>query len=231
MTIQIAHRIFRQSDSFAARRVKMIIALFAIILSVLASGLNAEPTSQLIHSVQTGSSNSSQIVFALVPAQSKLSFTLGATAHDVHGEFDLKRGEIRIDSATNLVTGEIAADAASGRSGSDGRDSKMQKDVLESAKYPEIVFRPDRIDGFSLVHGAFHASIHGVFSIHGSNHEITVPVDATVSANAWSATAKFKVPYVEWGLRDPSNFFLHVSKSVDIELALAGTLTNPAVAR
>jgi polyisoprenoid-binding protein YceI len=219
MTIQIA------------RRVELIAALFAVALISSPAGSSAGPRRQPVYFRQSASKNSSQIVFALIASQSKLNFTLGATAHDVHGEFDLKRGEIRIDPATSLVTGEIVADAAGGRSGSDGRDSKMQKDVLESAKYPEIVFRPDRIDGFSLVHGAFHASIHGVFSIHGSNHEITVPVDATVSANAWSATAKFKVPYVEWGLRDPSNFFLHVSKSVDIELALAGTLTNPAVAR
>ncbi len=219
MTIQIA------------RRVELIAALFAVALISSPAGLSAGPRRQPVYFRQSASKNSSQIVFALIASQSKLNFTLGATAHDVHGEFDLKRGEIRIDPATSLVTGEIVADAASGRSGSDGRDSKMQKDVLESAKYPEIVFRPDRIDGFSIANGAFHASVHGVFSIHGSNHEMTIPVDATVSANTWTATAKFKVPYVEWGLHDPSNFFLHVSKSVDIELTLAGTVTNPAVAR
>jgi polyisoprenoid-binding protein YceI len=219
MTIQIA------------RRVELIAALFAVALISSPAGLSAGPRRQPVYFRQSASKNSSQIVFALIASQSKLNFTLGATAHDVHGEFDLKRGEIRIDPATSLVTGEIVADAASGRSGSDGRDSKMQKDVLESAKYPEIVFRPDRIDGFSIANGAFHASVHGVFSIHGSNHEMTIPVDAAVSANTWTATAKFKVPYVEWGLHDPSNFFLHVSKSVDIELTLAGTVTNPAVAR
>ncbi len=219
MTIQIA------------RRVELIAALFAVALISSPAGLSAGPRRQPVYFRQSASKNSSQIVFALIASQSKLNFTVGATAHDVHGEFDLKRGEIRIDPATSLVTGEIVADAASGRSGSDGRDSKMQKDVLESAKYPEIVFRPDRIDGFSIANGAFHASVHGVFSIHGSNHEMTIPVDATVSANTWTATAKFKVPYVEWGLHDPSNFFLHVSKSVDIELTLAGTVTNPAVAR
>jgi polyisoprenoid-binding protein YceI len=231
MTIQIARRVLRNSNPLIARRVRPIAALIAMALISSPAGLRAEPRSQPIHSQQSAPKNPSQVVFALVPAQSKLNFTLGATAHDVHGEFDLKRGEIRIDPATGLVTGEIVAAAASGRTGSDGRDSKMQKDVLESAKYPELVFRPDRIDGFSLANGAFHASVHGVFSVHGSNHEITIPVDATVSANSWSASAKFKVPYVDWGLRDPSNFFLHVGKSVDIELILAGTIANSAAAR
>jgi hypothetical protein len=33
------------------------------------------------------------------------------------------------------------------------------------------------------------------------------------------------VPYVKWGLKDPSVFILKVAKEVDIELTLNGRLT------
>ena len=41
-----------------------------------------------------------------------------------------------------------------------------------------------------------------------------------------SLTAKthFAVPYVKWGLKDPSIFILKVAKDVDIDLTLTGRL-------
>jgi hypothetical protein len=42
------------------------------------------------------------------------------------------------------------------------------------------------------------------------------------------ATAKgqFVVPYVKWGLKDPSIFVLKVAKEVNIDLTLAGQISH-----
>ena len=81
------------------------------------------------------------------PAQTTAKFTLGDTLHTVHGAFKVKRCEVHFDPTSGKLDGEIVFDATSGQSGNDSRDRKMHKEVLESARFPEIAFRPDRILG------------------------------------------------------------------------------------
>jgi polyisoprenoid-binding protein YceI len=70
-----------------------------------------------------------------------------STLHTVRGAFALKRGTLRIDPGSARAEGKLVVDANSGASGSEGRDTKMTRAVLESAKYPEMVFQPDRLEG------------------------------------------------------------------------------------
>ena len=50
----------------------------------------------------------------------------------------------------------------------------------------------------------------------------------SIDGRTCTATGTFNVPYVEWGLKDPSNFLLHVGKVVTIQMTLVGTLTEAA---
>lgn len=156
------------------------------------------------------------------PAKTTISFTLGATLHTVHGSFAMKHGSVHFDPVTNKLTGEIVIDAASGRSGNDGRDKKMHADVLESGRYPEIVFRPDRVDGQVASAGVSQIQIHGMFSVHGVEHEITIPIQVEMTAGHWTANAHFAIPYVKWGMKNPSTFVLRVDQSVEIEVQASG---------
>jgi polyisoprenoid-binding protein YceI len=160
-----------------------------------------------------------------VPARTTVKFTLGDTIHTVHGEFDLKRGGIHFNSATGVISGEIVVDATSGRTGNGMRDRKMHKDILESAANPEIVFRPDRIDGKVANQGKSNIQVHGIFSIHGGDHEIMIPVEVEMGADHWSAAGHFVVPYQKWGIKNPSTFILRVSESVELDVRASGA--NP----
>lgn len=163
-----------------------------------------------------------EIELNFVPAKTTVNFTLGDILHTVHGSFNLKRGAIRFDPATNKIGGEILVEAASGNSGSSGRDKRMQNEVLESIRYPDIVFRPDRVDGQVTDIGASTVQVHGIFSIHGGEHEITIPVGVDMSPGQWTATSRFAVPYVKWGMKNPSTFMLRVDQSVEIEIQASG---------
>jgi polyisoprenoid-binding protein YceI len=157
-----------------------------------------------------------QTALEIDAAQTTVEFTLGDVLHTVHGHFALRRGTLRFDESTGKAEGELVVDAASGNSGSNARDSRMHKDILESGKYPEIVFRPDHVEGKVAAQGASQVQLHGIFSIHGADHEITAPVDVQAAGGQYTATAHFTLPYVKWGLKNPSTFLLRVSDKVEI---------------
>ncbi len=165
-------------------------------------------------------------VLQLDPQHTTINFTLGDVLHTIRGTFKLKRGELRLVPASNKLSGEIVVDARSGESGNGMRDRKMHRELLESDRYPEIVFRPDRVDGTVPVQGKASVRVHGVFSIHGSDHELLVPAEVDMSPDHWTATLHFAVPYVNWGIKNPSTLFLRVSESVDIDLTAAGTVSR-----
>jgi len=170
-----------------------------------------------------------EIVLAIDPARSKLDWTLGSTLHTVHGTFALKSGTIHLDPTNGKASGEIVADATSGKTDNDSRDKKMHKEVLESQRYPEVIFRPDRVEGAISTQGVFSAQVHGVFVLHGAEHELSLPVRAELSGNHWSGSGKFSVPFIDWGLKNPSNFLLRVNHAVEIETQLEGHLqSSPA---
>ena len=155
-----------------------------------------------------------------------MNFTLADVLHTVHGTFKLKRGALQFDPASGKLAGEIVVDAASGDSGSGMRDRKMHREVLESARYPEIAFHPDRVEGTVASQGKSSVLVHGIFRIHGTDREITVPAQVETSADHWTATVHFTIPYEKWGMKNPSNLFLKVSDSVQIDLIAAGSIVR-----
>ena len=167
------------------------------------------------------------LAFTLDAQRTTIDFTLGDVLHTVKGTFHLKQGSLLLDPASGKLTGEIIVDSKSGDSGSGMRDRKMHREVLESDRYPDITFRPDRIEGTVGSSGKSSVRVHGMFSIHGTDHEITVPAEVEMLPDHWTATLHFAVPYAKWGMKNPSTLFLKVSESVDIDLSVAGSVTRP----
>jgi polyisoprenoid-binding protein YceI len=165
-----------------------------------------------------------QFTLTLDPANTTVNITLGDVLHTVHGTFRLKRGALQLDPAAGKLTGEIVVDAKSGDTGSKMRDGKMHREVLESEQYPEIIFRPDRVEGTVSEKGKSAVKVHGIFTIHGVDREIDVPAAADLAEDHWTATLHFTIPYVKWGMKNPSALFLRVDDSVQIDIVAAGTL-------
>jgi polyisoprenoid-binding protein YceI len=66
--------------------------------------------------------------------------------------------------------------------------------------------------------GISQVQLHGTFVIHGAEHEIVMPVEVDARGDRYTATAHFTVPYVKWGMKNPSTLILRVSDKVDIDI-------------
>lgn len=165
-------------------------------------------------------------VLVFEPAKSQVHWTLGTVLHTVHGTFQLKSGTIHFDPESGRASGQLVVNAASGESGSESRDHRMHQSILESAKFPDVVFTPDKVTGAIAMEGKSQLQVHGTFQLHGSGHEFTMPVEVEIGNGQASASAKFSVPYLKWGLKNPSTFVLRVNENVDVEIRAAARL-NP----
>jgi len=170
-----------------------------------------------------------QTQVTLDSAKTQIDWALEASLHTVHGTFQLKSGTIVFDPKTGEACGQLVVDAASGSSGNDTRDGKMKKEVLETSRYPEIVFSPKHVSGFVPGQESSTVQVAGNFRIHGGTHDLTLTLPIVVKNTAVEAHAKFDVPYVDWGMKNPSTFFLKVEKTVQISISAVGEL-QPASA-
>lgn len=158
----------------------------------------------------------------LDPQRTVVRFTLPGALHETHGAFRLERGAMEVDPATGAASGLVVVEAASGDSGNGARDRRMSDLVLEAGAYPEIRFRPDRLDGARAAEGAFDGTIHGVLTLHGADHEVDLEAHGRLVGSDLVATCHVVIPYVAWGLANPSVLLLEVAKEVSIDVSANG---------
>ncbi len=159
----------------------------------------------------------------LDPSKTEINFTLHDMIHKVHGSFQLKRGSLHFDPDNGKASGEIVIDVASGESGSRFRDRRMHRDVLESERYPEAIFTPDTVQGKLEPQGQSALDVHGVLRIHGSDHELTLHFLVDGAAGQYTGSTTFSIPYVEWGMKNPSMFLLKVDTVVAVNIVVTAS--------
>jgi polyisoprenoid-binding protein YceI len=164
----------------------------------------------------------------LDPARTAVHFTLRTSLHTVHGTFQLKSGKASFDPLTGKASGLLVVDAASGQSGNSGRDSKMHREILESQKYSEITFTLTDVDGAVPMQGDLPVQVKGTFRLHGQDHQMIIPVDVRISGSDLTLDTNFSVPYISWGLKNPSTFILRASDTVQVSVHAVGQWTREA---
>lgn len=161
----------------------------------------------------------------LNPEASKIQWTLGDVLHTVHGSFRLTKGRIDFDTATGKASGLVVVNAASGESGDGSRDRRMHARVLESARYPEATFVPSGFEGALTIPGSSKIRVRGVLTMHGAPHDMTMDVQVNAETpGQLRSVMTFEIPYVAWGMKDPSNFLLKVNKTVSVAIDAAGSI-------
>jgi len=157
---------------------------------------------------------------------SQVAFSLAGTGHHVQGTFHVQMGSIEFSPADQKLSGSVIVAAGSGNSGEPSRDKKMNSDVLDTNHFAEVTFTPSSYQGTLAATGDSTIQVSGVFTLHGTPHDLTLPMQIHIDGSNLTAKGHFTVPYVKWGLKDPSILILKVAKEVDINLTLSGQVTN-----
>jgi len=162
--------------------------------------------------------------FNINPDASTVAFTLASTHEITNGTFHVSKGLVNFDAASPNLSGLIDVSAATGNTGNASRDKKMLNDVLQTSQFADVTFVPQTYTGTLALTGDSTLQVTGIFTLHGAPHTLTVPMQLHIDGAKCTAKTTFKVPYVEWGLKDPSWFVFKVAKEVDVNLTLVGFL-------
>jgi polyisoprenoid-binding protein YceI len=164
--------------------------------------------------------------FVVNPDASEVKMTLKTTHEVVNGTFHIQSGSIEFDRATPKMAGSVVVAAGSGKTGNGSRDKKMNKDILQVEKYTTVSFEPKSYAGAIAPSGDSTLQVTGIFTLLGTPHEITIPILVHLEGATATAKAHLSVPYVQWGLKDPSFLIWKAEKDVSVDLSLTGTLSK-----
>ncbi len=164
--------------------------------------------------------------FALNPDASEVKMTLNTTHEAVNGIFHIQAGSIDFDRRAPKMSGSVVVLAGSGRTGNDSRDKKMNRDILKVDQYTTVSFAPKTYSGTIAPSGDSTIQVSGVFTLLGNPHDLTIPMQIHFDGSKARVRAKFDVPYVQWGLKNPSFLIWKAENDVAIDLNLVGQVLN-----
>jgi polyisoprenoid-binding protein YceI len=164
--------------------------------------------------------------FAVNPDASEVKMTLNTTHEVVNGTFHIQSGSIEFDRGNPKMSGSVAVLAGSGKTGNDSRDRKMNKDILKVDQYTTVSFAAKTYTGTIAPSGDSTIQVSGAFTLLGTPHDLTIPMQIHIDGSKATATAQFVVPYVQWGLKNPSFMFWKAENEVAIVLNLVGQVSD-----
>lgn len=164
--------------------------------------------------------------FVVNPDASEVKMTLNTTHELVNGTFHVQSGSIEFDRSNPRMSGTVVVLAGSGKTGNDSRDKKMYRDILVVEQYATVSFEAKTLAGAIASSGDSIIQVTGIFTLLGTPHEITVPMVVHLDGASATAKAHFVVPYVHWGLKNPSFLIWKADDDVAIDLNLVGTISK-----
>ncbi len=164
--------------------------------------------------------------FAVNPDTSEVRMKLNTTHEVVNGIFRLESGSVNFDRTQSSISGMVVVAAASGKTGNDSRDKKMDKDILKVDQFTTVSFAPRTYTGVIAASGDSNIQVSGVVTLLGTPHDLTIPMEIHIKGSKATVKAHFVVPYVQWGLKNPSFLIWKAENDVAIDLMLAGDIAN-----
>ncbi len=151
-----------------------------------------------------------ELHYVIQAAGSELAWELPATLHTVHGKAPALTGTVDAVAGEHgewSIQARVVVKAAAMATGNASRDRNMREKVLETDRFPEIVFEARRIraDLSRFKPGErFTVEVEGDLTVHGTPAPIRLPVDVSVFPDRVVLQGSFALSWKQYGLHDPS---------------------------
>jgi polyisoprenoid-binding protein YceI len=155
-----------------------------------------------------------------------VTITLNTTHEVVTGAFHLQSGSIQFDPKSPNMSGSVVVLAGSGNTGNGSRDKRMNKEILKVDQFATVTFEPKTYTGVLAPSGDSTLQASGTFTLLGVPRQITIPIQVHIEGAAATAKAHFVLPYMEWGVKNPSFLIWKADNDVTIDLNLSGQLAK-----
>lgn len=148
--------------------------------------------------------------YRVQPAGSELTWELPATLHTVHGKVPDVSGTVDAIPASGGgfdIHARIVVKAATMATGNASRDRTMREKVLETDRFPEIVFEARQVTAdLSLFKPGEHLTVEvvGELTVHGKSLSIQLPIDVSVASDHVVLQGTFPLSWKQFGVHDPS---------------------------
>jgi polyisoprenoid-binding protein YceI len=153
---------------------------------------------------------------AFLPAQSD---AVGRTT-EVTGAATLSRS----NSGFTIAAASFDAAVNTLKSDRSMRDEKIHEIGLESSRYPTATFvlsKPVTLPASASSGRVIRTSVTGVFDIHGTSKEETLPVELSLTGSTLQAVGSLTFPWSEFGMTAPSvGGFVSVTGKATMEFDL-----------
>ena len=102
----------------------------------------------------------------------------------------------------------------------------MNKDILKVDQFNTVSFAPKTYDGTIGASGDSTFQVSGVFTLLGTPHDLTIPMQIHIDGSKATAKGQFVVSYVQWGVKNPSSLIWKAENNVGIDLNLVGQISH-----
>jgi len=167
-----------------------------------------------------------RIHYKIVAEGSDLRWDLPATLHTVHGVAPLLSGTIGAEPAARgewRIQSRILVPAGAMTTGNQSRDKKMREKVLETDRFPEILFEARHVTAdLSRFPKDEHFTVEvtGDLTVHGKAIRVKLPVDVFVRPDHVLLQGSFPLAWKQFGLADPSFGLVTVREPLRVRFRL-----------
>ncbi len=102
----------------------------------------------------------------------------------------------------------------------------MNKNILKVEQFSTVSFAPKAYTGTVAASGDSAIQVSRVFTLLGTPHDLTIPIRIHIDGLKATARAELIIPYVEWGLKNPSFLIWKAENSVEVQIDLVGEVSH-----